>query len=92
MKKVVALLRAADAPIVQPILITGYEPEGPYGAKGLGEFPIVPVAAAVANAAAHAIGVYSFVGSKRVGLDPFFRKNSCRENRHTVKHIYLNLL
>jgi len=31
--------------------------EGPYGAKGIGELPTIPVAPAVANGVYHAIGV-----------------------------------
>jgi CO/xanthine dehydrogenase Mo-binding subunit len=31
---------------------------GPYGAKGVGEPPVVPVAAAIANAIRDAVGVH----------------------------------
>jgi CO/xanthine dehydrogenase Mo-binding subunit/CO/xanthine dehydrogenase FAD-binding subunit len=51
------LPRAADAPPVTTLFVGGDDPNGPYGAKGLGEIVIVPTAAAVANAVAHAIGV-----------------------------------
>ncbi len=51
------LPRAADAPPVTALFVGGDDPNGPYGAKGLGEIVIVPTAAAVANAVAHAIGV-----------------------------------
>ena len=33
------------------------EASGPYGAKGIGEIPLVPTAPAVANAVKNAIGV-----------------------------------
>jgi CO/xanthine dehydrogenase Mo-binding subunit len=33
------------------------DPAGPYGAKGIGESPLIPVAAAVANAVYDATGV-----------------------------------
>jgi xanthine dehydrogenase molybdenum-binding subunit len=33
------------------------DPEGPFGAKGLGESGVIPVSAAVANAVKSAIGV-----------------------------------
>jgi len=39
------------------ILVETNEPTGPYGAKGIGEAPIVPVAPAIANAIYDAIGV-----------------------------------
>jgi len=38
-------------------LIESVDPEGPFGAKGLGESGVIPVAAAVANAVRDAIGV-----------------------------------
>jgi len=48
------VLRARDMPEVEVILIEEPEPEGPFGAKGLGEIGLVPTAAAVAGAlAAH---------------------------------------
>ncbi len=52
-----ALPRAADAPTIRPILLERPDPHTPYGAKGVGEISMVPVAAAVANAVAHAVGV-----------------------------------
>ncbi|HLX49779.1 MAG TPA: molybdopterin cofactor-binding domain-containing protein [Streptosporangiaceae bacterium] len=51
------LPRAADVPVIRPIFVHTDDPNGPYGAKGIGEIAIVPVAAAVANAVAHAVGV-----------------------------------
>jgi selenium-dependent xanthine dehydrogenase len=44
------VLRATDMPPVDVILIEDPEPEGPFGAKGLGEIGLVPTAAAVAGA------------------------------------------
>src|SRR5262249_59634452 len=52
-----ALPRAADVPTIRPIVLGHADPRGPYGAKGVGEISMVPVAAAVANAVAHAVGV-----------------------------------
>ena len=46
----------ADAPDIQVRFVDETEPEGPYGAKGLGEPALVPTAAAVANAVANALG------------------------------------
>ncbi len=45
-------LRARDMPDVEVILIEEPEPEGPFGAKGVGEIGLVPTAAAVAGALA----------------------------------------
>ena len=39
------------------MLIEQPDPVGPYGAKALGEPPLVPVAAAIANAVYDAVGV-----------------------------------
>jgi len=46
----IGVLRATDMPKVDVILIEDPEPEGPFGAKGLGEIGLVPTAAAVASA------------------------------------------
>jgi xanthine dehydrogenase molybdenum-binding subunit len=46
----IGVLRAADMPEVEVILIEDPEPEGPFGAKGLGEIGLVPTAGAVAAA------------------------------------------
>jgi xanthine dehydrogenase molybdenum-binding subunit len=44
------VLRARDMPAVEVILVEEPEPEGPLGAKGVGEIGLVPTAAAVASA------------------------------------------
>jgi len=44
------ILRARDMPEVEILLVEEPEPEGPFGAKGLGEIGLVPTAAAVAGA------------------------------------------
>ncbi len=44
------VLRARDMPEVEVILVEEPEPEGPFGAKGVGEIGLVPTAAAVAGA------------------------------------------
>lgn len=47
-----------DAPYkIHPLLIEDPEPDGPFGAKGVGEIPICAVAPAIANAIATAAGV-----------------------------------
>ena len=51
-----ALPRAADVPPVRVTLVEVAVPHGPYGAKGVGEPPVVPVAAAIANGIADATG------------------------------------
>ena len=44
------LLRAKDMPETEIILVEENEPEGPFGAKGVGEIGLVPTAGAVASA------------------------------------------
>ena len=47
-----------DFPNIEVLFPSGPDPLGPYGAKALGEPPVVPVFAAVANAVANASGVW----------------------------------
>jgi len=51
------VLRARDMPEVDVILVEETEPEGPFGAKGIGEIGLVPTAAAVASALCAVDGV-----------------------------------
>jgi len=44
------VLRARDMPQVEVLFVEEPEPEGPFGAKGVGEIGLVPTAAAVAGA------------------------------------------
>jgi CO/xanthine dehydrogenase Mo-binding subunit len=46
-----------DAPEVETIIVEVTDPGGPFGAKGVGEFALVPTLAAVANAIYDAVGV-----------------------------------
>ncbi len=46
-----------DVPPIHPILIEVPHPEGPFGAKGLGEHVLIPTAPAILNAIRHATGV-----------------------------------
>jgi xanthine dehydrogenase molybdenum-binding subunit len=56
------LIRARDMPDVRVILVESLDPEGPFGAKGVGEIGLVPTAGAVANA------LYRFDGVRRYAL------------------------
>ncbi|MES0099481.1 molybdopterin-dependent oxidoreductase [Mesorhizobium sp. M0019] len=46
-----------DVPLIETILIEVPDPEGPFGAKGLGEHVLIPTAPAILNAIRHATGV-----------------------------------
>jgi len=48
---------ASDLPMIDTIMIEVPNPRHPFGAKGVGEVPIVPPLAAVANAVRNALGV-----------------------------------
>ena len=50
-------LTAADVPDIETIFVEVPAPAGPFGARGVGEPPIVPAPAAVANAIEDAVGV-----------------------------------
>jgi aldehyde oxidoreductase len=46
-----------DVPPIESLLIEVPDPEGPFGAKGLGEHVLIPTAPAILNAIRHATGV-----------------------------------
>ncbi len=65
------LLRAKDMPEVEVIIVEEEEPEGPFGAKGVGEIGLVPTAPAVAAA------LYKHDGIRRTKL-PMKDSNAAR--------------
>lgn len=60
--RALGILRAKDVPEIECIFIEENEPDGPYGAKGVGEIGLVPTAPAVAGA------LYKFDGVRRTKL------------------------
>ncbi len=52
------LMTMQDAPEIFSGIVDSYEPEGPYGAKEVGEGATLPILAAVAHAIANATGVW----------------------------------
>lgn len=48
---------AMDVPEITPILIEPVDPNGPYGAKGIGEPALNPTMSAITNAIYHATGI-----------------------------------
>ena len=48
---------ASDLPMLEAVMIEVPNPRHPFGARGVGEVPIVPPMAAVANAVADATGI-----------------------------------
>jgi xanthine dehydrogenase molybdenum-binding subunit len=51
------LFTAADMPEIETIIVETSDPEGPFGAKGVGEMGGTPTAAAIANAVFDAVGL-----------------------------------
>lgn len=49
-----------DMPAIDSSIVDSFEPEGPFGAKEVGEGAALPVIGAIANAIADAIGVWIF--------------------------------
>jgi xanthine dehydrogenase molybdenum-binding subunit len=60
--KSLGIIPAATTPPVETILVEVPQPEGPHGAKGMGEAVLVPTAAAVAGA------LHAFDGIRRTSL------------------------
>jgi CO/xanthine dehydrogenase Mo-binding subunit len=50
-------LTAADLPNIETIIVEVPSPAGPFGARGVGEPPIIPAPAAIANAIHDATGI-----------------------------------
>lgn len=48
---------ASDLPMIEPVVIEVPNPKHPQGVRGVAEVPIVPAAAAVANAVRDAVGL-----------------------------------
>jgi CO/xanthine dehydrogenase Mo-binding subunit len=46
-----------DLPMIEPVIVEVPDPNHPYGVRGVGEVPIVPPPAALANAIYRAVGV-----------------------------------
>lgn len=51
------ILTAKDVVPIEALILETPDPDGPYGAKGIGESGCVPTAAAIANAVYNAVGV-----------------------------------
>lgn len=51
---------SADIPAIDTSIVDSYEPNGPFGAKEVGEGATLPILGAIANAVADAIGVRIF--------------------------------
>ena len=62
-------LTAADLPNIETIIVEVPAPAGPFGARGVGEPPIVPAPAAIANAIEDATGVRLTELPDRPGAD-----------------------
>jgi CO/xanthine dehydrogenase Mo-binding subunit/aerobic-type carbon monoxide dehydrogenase small subunit (CoxS/CutS family) len=52
-----AVPRTRDVPEIESLIVEVPDPLGPYGAKGIGELPLVPTAPAILNAIRDAVGI-----------------------------------
>ncbi len=68
-----------DAPPIETVIVETDDPEGPFGAKGVGEMGTNPTAAAVANAVYDAIGV-------RINSLPITPEKVLRALSHPTAH------
>ena len=50
-------MTSLDVPEMKTIIVECPAPDGPYGAKGLGEPGLAPTPAAIGNAVANALGI-----------------------------------
>ncbi|MBI2873778.1 MAG: xanthine dehydrogenase family protein molybdopterin-binding subunit, partial [Firmicutes bacterium] len=51
---------AVDLPKIEALLLEIPDPEGPFGARGIGEPPLMAVTPAIANAVYDAVGIRFF--------------------------------
>ncbi|MBP1716317.1 MAG: aerobic-type carbon monoxide dehydrogenase, large subunit CoxL/CutL-like protein [Deltaproteobacteria bacterium] len=70
------LPRSIEAPEIKIILVETSEPGAPFGAKGVGECPILPTAPAILNAVARATGVRFYEIPLRIRRFPSSLKRS----------------
>jgi CO/xanthine dehydrogenase Mo-binding subunit len=51
------IVNSTETPPIQTLLVETIDPDGPFGAKGIGELSTIPTAPAIANAIHNAIGI-----------------------------------
>lgn len=73
--------RSPDQPEMEVTLVETIDPGGPFGAKGVSEMPLVPTAAAIANAVYDAIGIRF----KQLPLTPDMVLKALEERARTQK-------
>jgi len=76
------LLTSTDMPPVHFYPIETYDEAGPYGSKGAGEAPLIPTAAAIANAVSNALGVTFY--SLPITAEKVLRALSKKKNEELV--------
>ena len=84
------MLTSTDMPDVHFYPIETYDEAGPYGSKGAGEAPLIPTAAAIANAVSNALGVrfYSLpITAEKVLRALSEKKLETRNTKHETNKI-----
>jgi len=72
-----------DIPSIETILVETIDPEGPFGAKGVGELPLNMTAAAIANAIYNATGVR--MRSLPITPEKLYREMKKKETEERMK-------
>ena len=70
-----------DLPLIEPVIVEEADKEGPFGARGIGEPPILAMAPAIANAIEDAVGVR--ITSLPITAEKVLRRCGRREPRIT---------
>ena len=84
------MLTSTDMPPIHFYPIETYDEAGPYGSKGAGEAPLIPTAAAIANAVSNALGVrfYSLpITAEKVLRALSEKKLETRNSKHETNKI-----
>jgi 4-hydroxybenzoyl-CoA reductase alpha subunit len=76
------ILSAKDMPPVRIITVETIDPAGPFGAKGLAETTLIPVAAAISNAIYDAVGVR--IKSLPISPDSILKSLEEKKNRESL--------
>ncbi len=83
------LLTTTDMPPVHFYPIETYDEAGPYGSKGAGEAPLIPTAAAIANAVSNALGVRFY--SLPITAEKVLKALSEKKNELKLERVYFKM-
>ena len=73
-----------DVSEIESVIVESPDVEGPFGAKGAGEIPLIPAAPAIANAIADAIGDPANLNLNKLPISPEDVVRAVRENSASI--------